>query len=305
MADLEAAADAALAKVKELSGHVDDAREACTGLREEAERLRGEMEADWEAFQQKARTLLDAVPEGRARIDEGAQEALRGLGELSGAVANAGAEGEGLERTEAAQVAALGDGVEGLRPQMASLIEHAETALESLTRQAAAAEEALEEAVSEARAFVEGEAREQLTAMQDSIGAAAAEIGRALAEESTASLDEACSTWEQKLGELEGFVEKAFADTGQHVEDVVTYSLKECAKAHAEALDRLVEALDATLAPAMEALEAAVEQSASEVQGAESGLEIDFDETGRELEAALAALQRVKEVLASYSFVSL
>jgi hypothetical protein len=66
-----------------------------------------------------------------------------------------------------------------------------------------------------------------------------------------------------------------------------------------------VEALDATLAPAMEALEAAVEQSASEVQGAESGLEIDFDETGRELEAALAALQRVKEVLASYSFVSL
>jgi SMC interacting uncharacterized protein involved in chromosome segregation len=305
MADLDAAADAALAKVKELSGHVDDAREACTELRDEASRLKGEMEADWDALHERAKALLDSVPEQRTQLDQEAQQATRSLGELAGAVASAGGEGEQLQRTEAAQVTAFGDQAEGLRPQVTAMIEQAESALRSLAQQAAEMESALTEAVAEARAFVEGEAREQLSAMKDSINEGAEELRRALAEESTAALDEAFSTWEAKLGELEGFVEKAFEDAGQHVEDVVTYSLKECAKGHTEAIDELVQVMDATLAPAIETLEAAVEQATSEVEGAESGLEVDFEETAKELEAALAALQHVKELLASYSFVNL
>lgn len=128
---------------------------------------------------------------------------------------------------------------------------------------------------------------------------------QALADECASALDEAYASWESGLEAVESKVEQAFADARTHAEDVVTYSLEECRTAHADELDELVQLLDTTLGPALEKLEAAIEQRGGEVDASHGALETDLDETGRGLEAAIAALQRVKELLASYSFVQL
>lgn len=305
MADLDSAADAALARLKEMAGHIEEAQEACASLREEVERAGQALDDDWEALEEKARALMERVPAESERVSQAAQAASAGLGEVAGVVEAAGTEAEqGLEAARAT-LAAEGESVEGLRPQLAAMLEQAQSALAALQEQAEQASTSVEEAVADAREFLESEVPGHLGELQEQVRSRGEEVRQTLADECAASLDEAFASWQSAIEAVEAKVEQAFADARQHAEDVVTYSLKECRQAHEEELDEIVQLLDATLGPALEKLEGAIEQRGGEVDQSHSTLETQLEETGRGLESAIAALQRVKALLASYTFVQI
>jgi hypothetical protein len=157
--------------------------------------------------------------------------------------------------------------------------------------------------VAGARDFLESEVPAHLDELREEVRSRGEQVRQALADECAATVDEAFASWQTALEAVEAKVEQAFADARQHAEDVVTYSLKECRKAHAEELDEIVQMLDATLGPALEKLEGAIEQRGGEVDQSHSALQTELEETGSGLESAIGALQRVKELLASYTFV--
>jgi chromosome segregation ATPase len=218
MADLEAAADAALMKVKELEGGVEGGRAALTSLREELARLAARLDEDWAALREKGAAIVSRVQEESSRLAEDGREAQVALSELDGAMAATRAESERALAEAAAGVSALGAQVDGARPAMEALVQQAEAAFQSLSEQAAQVQAALEGALGSAAEFLESEVAPALEAMAEEIEGAAEEAAAVLGDELPSSLDELLGQWESKVAELESFIEEFFDDAATHAE---------------------------------------------------------------------------------------
>ena len=73
MADLETAADAAVVRVKEVEQHGQRAHGSFAALRDEAADIRTQLEADWLALTEAARSLLQSAEEQRESFDRTAR----------------------------------------------------------------------------------------------------------------------------------------------------------------------------------------------------------------------------------------
>jgi hypothetical protein len=303
MADLEAAADLALARTKQLEEHADEAQDALAAFEEHIERLAGQLEADTAALSARAREVMAAAGEHAAAIAQECQEAAAELGALEDATGSAHAEAVAATRRRGAEAAALTQGLQAGQARVEALAADAQAAFRALAAQAAEVESQVEQALDEARQFVGVQVVEDLQAMREELVERAGAVRALLADECAQRLDDKYSEWEGRLAEIEAFVAKAFTDAGQHAEEVVAFSLEECAKGHAEALDDVKALVDGTLEPALRTLEAAVADRRAELQAAAGSVEAGLDATASRLEAAIAALEAVRALLASYTFV--
>lgn len=305
MADLEAAADAALAKVKELEGEIAEAEEAISALKEEMARLGQRTGEDAAAVDAKARALLDRLHQVTERLGQDGQEAASALSELEAAAESARPECEQAIGEGRAQVAAFGEQLEAARPQAEAMVQQGQAALDALEQYAAQIGESVQQALADAREFVEGQVVTGLQAMKDDVEREAEDAARSIGEDLPSSISESYDHWAAKVGELQSFIEEFFGDAQQQVDEGVSRCLEECTRAQMEALEAVVEHVNGSLVPGVEQLQSTVRQEAGVMDSSCSALEAALDKTGGALQSAIAALEGVKENLASYTFVPL
>jgi hypothetical protein len=125
----------------------------------------------------------------------------------------------------------------------------------------------------------------------------------ALAEQG-AALQAAFDDWESQVDELQEYVTaQAFQASHQHAKDVVEYAFDECRTSYGQQLDAFGQLLDA-LSAELDGLGQVVQRSCDAVV-AQAGAELtsSLEATRDAAQKALTALDGVRDLLASYSFV--
>ncbi|HEY7413219.1 MAG TPA: hypothetical protein VII13_20935, partial [Vicinamibacteria bacterium] len=146
------------------------------------------------------------------------------------------------------------------------------------------------------------ESVEVLRAVQEGIEVAADEYVAAV-DAHQQLLQEKHDAYEAELDEMETVVDAAFMDAGGHAEQVVDYSLEQLGH-HRDALADELADMAANLGDVVERLTAAVAARTQELQQAAGGLDEGLGETDSGLGLMNAALDGVKQLMASFSFVS-
>jgi DNA repair exonuclease SbcCD ATPase subunit len=304
MPDFDVAADTALMKIGEFSGHVEKAQAAFAAFEEQLDRLRAQVDADWAALGEAVSSYLEKAGAQGTRLGQEHQEAEAALGELRQAVDSAQAEGQTELSGAKAHVAALGEQVEGTRPQVDTLAEQAEGAARGLAERASAIQDALDEALSQAREFLEVQVVGQFKEMSEEIERRAEALQTALADECETALEQAQEDLESKLDEVDQLADGAFGDARRHVEEVLDFSISESVKSHEQVLGELA-GLAGELETAVEALSQATAQRKSEVEQGQGSREDARTDTDGRLNEMIGALNGVKDLLASFTFVEM
>lgn len=305
MATLEDAAEELVVRLKGLDVEIEQSRGRLDDLEHRIESASRQVAAEWTVLVAAATSCLEKVREQQERLGQSTEETLQALGQAQKTVHENGAEArsaiaegrawlEGLTR----HAAALEPGVESL------VVEAGEAPARSLAERAAGIEQELARVAEQARSFLRDEVAPGLEQSAADLRERCEALKSELAEEHTAALEEVFAEWESRVDELEQHVAtEAFRSSQQHVHDVVAFALDECGEDCGEqigVLCGLAAALDGQLQALLAELQRAFETAA---QGAE--LNGALDATNDAASAALAALGRVRGLLASYRFVEI
>lgn len=304
MADLEAAADAALASVKEFEDQVGETQEALEQLAEQAKRTQGQVAADWATLEASLSTFLKAVEAQRTESDQDGERAAQALGELAVAVGGARTEGEPELLGARDELLGFGQRVEAAGPPVTALSEDLRLLGQSVADRAAQVETELNEALREARDFLGVQMVEDLHGLAEALRQRGSALETAVADQCLTALDEAYQDFEAKLGELEQLLEqKSFTETEDHVREVVEFSINEYRQGQSDALDVLagnVRDLEQELATLKDSVAQRQTDTATDKDALDQDAQL-VEGLAADMDAALGA---VKALMASYTFVS-
>jgi hypothetical protein len=305
MATLEDAAEALVVKLRGLDSEIEESERGLEAWRGKVEGVASQVEREWSTLTEAAHSFLERVRQEAAQLERKVDETLQALADSH----QAAAENGGQARTEVAggqgRVEALGQHADGLPPGVRSLAEQAgQSPARALSQRARELELELERMVGEARDFLRHEVVAGVAQMTDEARQACDAIHRMLAEETTAALQEAYGEWESKVDELETYVAtQGFQASHEHARAVVDFALEECRVATEKQLVELRELAVAWRQHLDELSGHIDEQAARHVAGPGSELVGQLEQATASASAALAALDRVKQELAAYSFV--
>ena len=301
MADLEAAADVALTKTKDLSERIDKAEEAFTALEETLDDVKTRFDTDWAALDEKARALLELARAQTNGLAEEGAEARAGLTQLAESVSENASEWDGAIESGRSETSVLGAHVSEQAPVLSTAGHDAEAAGRQLAERAAAIEAQLQQARAEVRGLLETEVATELREMQEAVRQRTAALQASLVDECETALGEAFTDWEQQLAQVEEVIDQEFASARQHAHDVVLFSLQECRRGHEEAwveMEGVVTSLEALLLKLAETAGART----AEVGERRSGMEQALADAAVGVERMRAALTRELETMARYDF---
>jgi chromosome segregation ATPase len=302
MADLETAADAALAKVKQLEEQADRTEEALTKLEGGISAATTALEADWTAVSGDLSSVLQQVQEQRDQLADRADQAAGEVEAAAAALAAAPPEADEALRGAWEDVKALAEEADAARPRLQQSAAEIEAAAARLREAAQGVQSQLETALDEAGELLGTEMVAGFKELQAQVRARATDLARALAEECQAALREKYDNWLVTLNDVEELVADAFQRAHEHVGQVVEYSLQECAARHQAAVAELAD-LVGTLEGAAQELQAAVAQQEAEVGQARGSVAQGAGEAEAGLEAMTEALLGVRELMARFTFV--
>lgn len=302
MADLETAAETALAKAVELRELLSRAHAAFASLERQATELSSQLEADWSALEERGRALLDRCGEEEESLSREGEEAVRTLAGLTAEFGEARPEGETSLEAARVSLSGLGARLMGASPEIVSMADQVEETARETAEGAAEVAGALEEALAEARELLEGKLVHDMEAMQEAIEDSAEACCRSITE-AESELEERCADWSDALQAVLDLVEQAFDDARQHLADVAEFSLAECRRRHQEFWeDDVAEQLE-QLESVLQELGETVEQRTADVKAGDGALSEAVTDADDRLVTLLSALERVKERLATYEFV--
>jgi len=299
--DLEAAAKDALDRLQGLTARIDQAEERLVTTRQQVDRAGDQLEDDWQALTRQFDAFFQAVDSAQARLREDGEEARQALGAAELAVTGA-AEATSSVEEERGGVEALGDQVESRGPAVSEKVEQARAAHQRLSQRAAATEQQLGQALSDARDFLQGEVLTDLQQMQQAVQQRRQAL-RGAVSECEGDLDTALDGWRHGLDELRVTVDRAFDDVGQQVERMVKEAVSEVAPVQRAALEEL-SAHAETLAQALSRLADVATQRSAEIGDGVGALEEEAATTAAALDTMQDRLAEVRELLARCSFVS-
>jgi hypothetical protein len=302
MADLEAAADVALVKIKDLSAHIDKAEAAFTAVEEKLDDFRTQFATDWAALDETARAVLELARAQTAGIAEKGEEARQGLTRLEESLARAAVEWDDAIESSGSETTAFGAHVSEQGPVVSRAGDESEAASRALAERATAIEAQLQQAVAEARELFEGEVAGELKDMRDAVRQRASVLRSAIAEDCAALLEEAFDGWEQQVTRVEEVIEQEFASARQHAADVVEFALKECRQGHEDAWAE-IEVLVADVDALLQRLGEAVRARTGEVGEGRRAAEQALASAATGVDGMRSALTRELEMLARYEFV--
>ena len=303
MAELEAAADAAVVSVKKFEDEVTEAEEALKELEEQAERLQGQLTTAWATVEACLTAFSKAIEAQRVESGEDGQRAQQALGEVTTALGTARGEGEAELLGARDELLGFGQRVDGVRPTVANFSDDLRTLAQSVADRAGQIETQLDLALNEARDFLGVQMVEDLRGIASALQERGMAVEAMVTTQCVTALDAAYQDFETKVGELETLIEeKAFTEPADHAREVVEFSIGEYRQAQNGALEVLagnVRDLELELANLTESL-------------GRRRTEIDTDKDAFDQEAQLveslaadmaAALNSVKALMASYTFV--
>jgi hypothetical protein len=304
VADLDTAAADLVVQLQGLEAQITRAQHELAELEEQLSTVASHVDADWASLEERVQALLAKVHEEKGKVDEEGQAAVQSLTEVSTTAHTAQGEAHPAMQQASSDVSGFSDHVASIEPQVESMVETVSSAAHALAERAQAAETNLEEALTEAREFLQDQVLSDLHHMQEEIKERSEHLRSVITEEET-RLDQAYADWTEKLTEVEGLVEQAFADAHDHARDVVNYSVEECSHGEQGEAERLATLLS-TLEGLLEHLHSEAEECTTDIgEEGKNALDQGLSTTKAEITSALAALARVKELLAKFSFVSM
>lgn len=302
MADLEVAADLALAKTRELSVHVDRAEAALEALEEMLQDVKGRFDVDWNALEEEARDLLERARAQTRGIDDEGEDARQAIAQLDESVARANSDWGAAIEGGIARTSALGAHISEQHPLVSTAGQEAAGATRGLAERADAIEAQLQQVAAELRGLMETDVVDELRRMQDAVRQRAEALQASLAEQCDTVIPEAIAAWEQQLAQVEEVVEQEFARARQHAADVVDFSLAECRHAHDEAWSRMTGLVD-DLETALQRLADAVVARTAELGEHRGAADEALAGAAESVDRMRTALVREREAMARYEFV--
>jgi DNA anti-recombination protein RmuC len=309
MADtLETAADELVRKIRSVEGEVETATERLDDLKKQASALGGQIDDAWTELARQVGELMDKAEEERVAIQRNCEEAAQAVAQLEG-----GARGtresaaSALEQVQASTNTEFADAIRLKQEPLDQLVtQAAEDTFESLGERAGEVASELEQALGEARDFLADEVVASLEEMQGQIEERLSAMRETLVEDCGSAIQEAYDDWSAKLDEVVGTVEEKGFDAAQdHAKEVVDYALEQCAQAHEAELERLMQVVQ-LVEEALDTVKTDVEgRRGSLAEDGKEALDDGANETKQALADALEALDQVKQLLASYTFVAM
>jgi DNA repair exonuclease SbcCD ATPase subunit len=304
VATLEDAAEELVVRLKGLDAEIEESEGKFEGFKSDIEGVAGELDEQWTAFIAAVTSFGKALAEEQQKLDEQARETLQGLSDAQAAVA----QDAGEARTEIVQARgqldALGEHAKALDAGMDALVASGEAAPKALAERARELDQELTRLFEETRDFVRDEMVPAIEAVATDVTTRCQELNRVLAEQLTTSLQQSYDEWETAVDELEQQVATdSFKASHPHADQCVEAALEECETACDEKVDELKQ-LVALLVTQLQELATDVGQSANSLV-AEAGAELvkQLGEVHTAGASAVAALDNVKQTLASYTFL--
>jgi ABC-type transporter Mla subunit MlaD len=302
--ELDVAAPETLTRVKALDTELGETRQALRAAHEKLEHAAEQLGEDDGHFAEAVDQFAQEVQEQRERLDQQAAETVSALGALAEKVRGAH---EQIEE----QLGAAQEGVAAVEEQLHEMEPDAAEDFQQVIAAAAAVETALtdvqdqvKEAVSQAGAAAAKAARD-LRGFGEIVQDRVDNLEAYITEMCVPALEDVAETWGRTVkGLVSGTVTAGAAVAESNLPQVLSGVLEECKAAHAAAIDELAE-LGTRLESVVQSLSELAEAGGTEIMTTSEAEVREAQETESGLEELLSALLRVKEQLASYTFVQL
>jgi chromosome segregation ATPase len=302
--ELDVAAPEALTRVKALDTELGETRQALRAAQDTLERAAEQLGEDDARFAEAVQELSDDVQEQRGRLDQQAGETLAALEALAEKIRAAHQQVEEQLADAQEGVAAVEQQLHDMEPDVADDFQQIVTAAATAEAALAETKEQLKEAVSQAGAAAARAVRD-LRGFEEIQQTRVDKLEDYVTGMCVPVLEDVAETWARTVkGVVNAAVSAGAAMAQQNLPQVLSGVLDQCRAEHAGAIDELA-GLATRLEGVVEVLSQAVETGGTEVMTASEAEVRESQETEAGLEELLAALLRVKEQLASYTFVQL
>ena len=306
MATFETAAEELAKKIATLEEILDKADDRFDDLRKQLGTLEEGINEDFTELVEQARSFFSKLQEEREslarEVNEAGQKVVAAenqVGESRGEVERSLGEAEG-------SLEGLTGNLTALVPQVESLVaEGAETPSQAIGQMAGDIQTSMTQALDAAREMLDNEVTDELDQMRQDLEDRV-EALETSAREAGERVERAYSEFATRLDEATSLVEdQAFEAAGKHVKEVVDYAVEECAKAHEQEIETLGD-MATDLGKLLDGLKDELETSRDRVkEEGQDALRTDMEELTTAVGAAQAALDQVKDLLASYTFVQM
>jgi phage-related tail protein len=305
MAIFEDAAEQLVVKLKGLDGEMEQARQRISDIKDHLQSVCDDFDEHWQEMAEKVASVVAKVGDESEETSQSVDEGLSALAEAKGTVEGGGQEVEAELASAQEGVRAYGEHATGMEEPVETLVvDGVEVPAQALAQRAQEVEGELQQALSEAREFLTDEVGGTLKELQDEIRERCEELHTTLTVECANALQSAFDDWSSKMDEVEELVEQqAFTAAPPHAGENVTYALTACSDAQAQQLATLRDLVNG-LVGVLDELKTEVGEAATDVavEGADA-LAQGMDGLRQSLASAGTALDSVRDLLASYSFV--
>lgn len=304
MATLEDAAEELVIKLKGLDAEIEESEEKFEGLKTAIDGVAGELEHEWTALAAAVTSFGKALEEEQQKLEEQAKETLQGLGDAQSTVAHDGAEARTEIGEARSQLDALGEHAKALDTAVESLAQAGEAPAKGLAEHARELDQQLTKLFEEARDFVHDEVIPAIETVATDVRTRCEALHKVMAEELPTSFQESFDDWEAEVDKIEQeLATETFNASHPHANQCVEAALEECETACGHQVDEL-KSLVGVLVAQLQELATDVGKSASSLV-AEAGADLvkELGQVQTAGAAAVAALDNVKQTLASYTFL--
>jgi ElaB/YqjD/DUF883 family membrane-anchored ribosome-binding protein len=307
VATLDDAAEELVNKLKELDHEVEEGQETIRSFGEKLGSATDSLQEEWKALGERVTAFLEKVNEQAERVNTDVNESGQALADLQNGIAGDQAAAETAVAAARGELSGLEEHVRAQQePLEAMVADQVEAPLERLTAQAEQVRESLEQAVSEAREFLENDVSDALETIGTQIRERVDEVRDGPIQECTEAVQEAYEKWQSALQFMEETViDSAYAAAPDHAQQVIEFALGECEKAYEKGREDLTGVADAVEDALRELQQEATRRADALRQDGQEALTSGHGELTQALSEAVSALDTVKQLLASFTFVQL
>jgi DNA repair exonuclease SbcCD ATPase subunit len=304
VAELDDAAEELSLKLKELEHEAQEGAETIQSLGEKLDAVTSRLDEEWKELGERVSAFLEKVQEQGGRMGDEVQEAGEALAALQNGIASAQNEtGEAVSGARG-ELSGLEEHVRAQHDPLETMVsEQVEHPLEAIARQADDLRQALDHLAMDAQQFFERDVSDAVAAMGERIRERVQEVREGPIQECLDGLDEAYGKWLEGLEFIEETVlEKAYLAAPPHAQQVVEFVLREVRGDYDPAIGEAGELAELIEQGLVELKQEAAAQAAA-LEKSQTALSNGHDELTRALADAVGALDAVKQLLASFTFV--
>lgn len=306
MATFESAAEDLAKKIATLDEILDKADDRFDELQKQLTTLEEGINDEFKDVVEQAQSFFTKLQEEREALNREVNEAGQRVSQAEGQVAQSRGEAEGELESAKGQLEALTQSVNGLEPQVESLaVQGAEEPSQAIVQMAGELTTNVQQALDSAQSLLEGEVSDELDQMRTDLEQRVEALKTAV-QEAEQEIDQAHTDFAARVDEATQLVQQqAFEAAGNHIKEVVQYAIEETGKACDEQIAELTQ-LSTDLASLLAGLKAELEAARGKIQDeGQEPLHGDMDELTAAVGSAQGALDQVKALLASYTFVQM